>query len=114
MEQNADFEEDSRLTNRNHDRNMKVIMSREERFQKNRDTLMSNDGFKLKFPQNMSKFPPHLREIFEFYKTTVSADDLIALQEGTIATANIVNLYFKILEKINLVLQKVKEFFRNQ
>ena len=24
------------------------------------------------------------------------------------------NLYFKILEKINLVLQKVKEFFRNQ
>lgn len=92
------------MTNRNHDRNMKVIMSREDRFEQNKETLLCNDGFKLKFPQNMSKFPPHLREIFEFYKTTVSADDLIALQEGTIATANIVNLYFKILEKINLVL----------
>ena len=52
----------------------------------------------------MSKFPGHLREIFEFYKSTIRADDLVLLQKGEISSENLINLYFKILEKINFVL----------
>jgi len=86
---------------------MKLLNSREERFRENEETLLSNNGFKLKFPANMHKFPTHLREIFEFYKQTIRGEDLILLQKGEISSENIINLYFKILEKINFVLQKV-------
>ena len=58
---------------------MKLIASREKRFKENEKILLSNQGFKLKFPSNMSNFPRHLREIFEFYKQTVKAEDLVLL-----------------------------------
>lgn len=76
--------------------------------------LLSPNGFKLKFPANMSKFPTHLREIFEYFKQIIKADDLVLLQKGEISDENLINLYFKVLEKINFVLQKVQEFFKNQ
>ena len=80
IENQADFEEDGRFSNRNATQNMKLLASREKRFKENEETLLStNKSFKLQFPSSMNKFPTHLREIFEFYKSTIRADDLILL-----------------------------------
>ena len=79
LENQADFEEDGRFSNRDVSRNMKLIQARERRFKENQELLLSTNGFKLTFPKNMSKFPPSMKEIYEFYKQTIRADDLIAL-----------------------------------
>lgn len=79
LENQADFEEDGRFSNRDVNRNMKLIQARERRFKENQELLLSTNGFKLNFPKNMSKFPPSMKEIYEFYKQTIRADDLIAL-----------------------------------
>ena len=78
---------------------MKLLNSREERFRENEETLLSNNGFKLKFPSNMHKFPTHLREIFEFYKQTIRGEDLILLQKGELSSESITILYYKFLKK---------------
>ena len=67
IENQADFEEDGRFSNRNATQNSKILRSREARFAENEKVLLSPNGFKLKFPANMSKFPTHLREIFEYW-----------------------------------------------
>lgn len=46
----------------------------------------------------------HVRELLLMFQQTVRADDLIQLLQGTLFNENVLNLYYKILEKINLVL----------
>ena len=45
---------------------------------------------------------------------TISPDDLVDLQEGETSDESIVNVYFKILSKINLVLLRAQDFLRSQ
>ena len=67
LENQADFEEDGRFSNRDVNRNMKLIQARERRFKENQEMLLSSNGFKLKFPP-MSSLTAHMKEIYEFYK----------------------------------------------
>lgn len=48
MENQVDFEEDNRFTNRNASSNLDVIAQRNQRFEANHKRL--NKGFKLQFP----------------------------------------------------------------
>ena len=68
LENQADFEEDGRFSNRDVNRNQKLLLARERRFKENREELLSTNGFRLKFPSNMSKFPASMKEIYEFYR----------------------------------------------
>ena len=56
----------------------------------------------LMFP-DFSLYPDHVREIFDYFKALISKQDLIDFARGTLFKDNIINVYFKILEKINLV-----------
>ena len=76
---------------------------REERFAKNRQRL-NTKGFKHKFPDE-SKQPRQLKDILNYYKMATKADDLIKLMKGEACSENLINLYFKILEKINFMMQ---------
>ena len=58
----------------------------------------------LPFPPNYQKrFPYQLREIFDYMKATMKKSELIGLLKGTVFSEKIINMYFKILEKMNLV-----------
>ena len=73
------------------------------RFKKNYEFLR-NKSLQLNFP-DYNKYPYHVREIFEYYKALIHKDDLYDLAQGTLYKENIINVYFKILEKVHLVLQ---------
>jgi hypothetical protein len=45
---------------------------------------------------------------------SVTAGDLVALQEGETSEESLINVYFKILEKINLVLLRANDFLKMQ
>ena len=62
---------------------------------------MDTDGFEMPMPSTVDGYTPPLKEIFKYLQNTISAADLVALQEGIIADERILNVYFKILEKIN-------------
>ena len=68
----------------------------------------------MKFPSDatLKKLKPPVREILQFYKQTIRAEDLIALAKGTLYSENLINCYFKILEKINLVLLMCQKFLK--
>ena len=66
---------------------------------------------KLEFP-DFNSYPYHIREIFELFNGIVTKDDLIGFQEKTLYSDNIINLYFKILEKVNLVNRNSYNFRR--
>ena len=66
---------------------------------------------KLVFP-DFNSYPYHIREIFELFKGIVTKSDLIAFEEKTLYSENIINLYFKILEKVNLVNRNAYNFRR--
>lgn len=53
-----------------------------------------------------------MREVFEYFKALITKDDLLALAEGSLYRENIINVYFKILEKFNLILQQSYNFQR--
>jgi len=76
-----------------------------ERFELNEQFLYSgNDDDPLPFPVNYSKrFPFQLREIFEYLHAVMRKRELVGLLEGTLFSEKVVNMYFKILEKMNLV-----------
>ena len=58
----------------------------------------------LPFPKNYQKrFPFQLREIFDYMKATMKKSDLVGLLKGTLFSNKIIDMYFKILEKMNLV-----------
>lgn len=107
IENQADFEEDCKLEDADHLNNSKILKSREKRFRKNAE--MIKKGFKLEMPE-YKKFSPHVKEIFELYRHTLKADDIKSLSEGTLFSESFVNLYFKILEKMNLVLLTAQQF----
>jgi hypothetical protein len=61
------------------------------------------------FP-NFEKYPYHVREIFEYFKALITKKDLLDFVKGKLFKDNIINVYFKILEKINLVDQSFYNF----
>ena len=81
-----------------------------KRFNNNLQFLQS--GQKLRFPENYEqRFPFQLREIFDMLKKYLKREDLILLLNGKLFTERFVNVYFKILEKMNLV-QLAKENYQ--
>ena len=78
-----------------------MLKARATRFKVNAEKLAS--GFQLKVPQ-FKTLPPHLKEIFELMRRTLKSEDLQALLDGTHFSEAFLNLYFKILEKMNLLL----------
>lgn len=44
-----------------------------------------------------------MREIFEYFQAVMKKRELIGLLQGTLFSEKIINMYFKILEKMNLV-----------
>jgi len=44
-----------------------------------------------------------MKELFEYLKTMLTRKDLIGFIQGSLFSENIINVYFKILEKMNLV-----------
>jgi hypothetical protein len=78
---------------------------KEKRFKQNELLLMSgsaNDP--LPFPKNFAeRYPFQLREIFECLQSLLKKRALLAFLKGTLYSENIINMYFKILEKMNLV-----------
>jgi len=78
------------------------------KFKKNYDFLR-NEYKSLEFP-DFNKYPYHVREIFEYYKALITKEDLFSFAKGELFKENIINVYFKILEKIHLVLQSSYNF----
>lgn len=60
-------------------------------------------GAPLRVP-DCNKYPLLVREIFEYYKGVVNDQDLRDFADGTFYKENLINLYFKILEKMSLVI----------
>ena len=110
VENQVDFEEDNRFTDRNELSNLDSIKQRSRRFEDNRKRL--NKGFKFSFPDE-SKQPRQLKDIFNYYKKAIKPEDLVKLSKGEEVTENLINLYFKVLEKINFVLIQVQNFLKN-
>ena len=73
---------------------------------------MSDDGFDMPFPSSIDSYPMHIKEVFTYLKNAVNPGDLVALQEGETCEESLINVYFKILEKINLVLLKANDFLK--
>ena len=51
-----------------------------------------------------------MREIFELYKSQVRKEDLQEFAKGTYYNDTIINVYFKMLEKMHLVIQSSFNF----
>ena len=78
---------------------------RNKRFENNRDLLMVDDGYDMPQLPDTSEYPLNIKEIFKFIEAEgISADDLVELQEGETSSQSLINVYFKILEKINQAL----------
>ena len=76
-----------------------------DRFDQNEAFLTSGSPDEpLPFPQNFQKrYPFQLREIFDYFQAVLRKRELLAFLKGTLYSEKIVNMYFKILEKMNLV-----------
>ena len=58
----------------------------------------------LPFPKNFAqRYPFQLREIFEYFHAVMRKKELLGFLQGTLFSEKIINMYFKILEKMNLV-----------
>jgi hypothetical protein len=58
----------------------------------------------LRFPRGFrERYPVHLKEVFELYESSVWKRELMGFMDGIVYSEKIINLYFKILEKMNLV-----------
>lgn len=58
----------------------------------------------LPFPKNFAqKYPFQLREVFEYFNAVLRKKELLGFLHGTLYSEKIINMYFKILEKMNLV-----------
>lgn len=53
-------------------------------------------------------------DIFKYYKQKINPEDLVRLSKGEMIGENLINLYFKILEKINFVLLQVAQFLKSE
>ena len=92
----------------------KLIQKRDKRFKENRSFLLNPDGFEMPFPTSTDSQPMHVKEIFKYLQNTITAGDLVSLEEGETSEESLINVYFKILEKINLVLLKANDFLKVQ
>ena len=68
----------------------------------------------MPFPTSTDGQPTHLKEVFKYLRNTLTPGDLVALQEGETSEESLINVYYKILEKINLVLLKANDFLKVQ
>lgn len=64
---------------------------------------------KLDFPDEANQ-PYHVREIFNYMKAVLPKEDILAFHQGTLYTEGLINVYLRILEKANLVLQSQYNF----
>eukprot|EP00356_Strombidium_inclinatum_P009143 CAMPEP_0170489744 /NCGR_PEP_ID=MMETSP0208-20121228/8046_1 /TAXON_ID=197538 /ORGANISM="Strombidium inclinatum, Strain S3" /LENGTH=266 /DNA_ID=CAMNT_0010764805 /DNA_START=2091 /DNA_END=2891 /DNA_ORIENTATION=+ len=76
-----------------------------DRFDQNEEFLRSgHPDDMLPFPENyQSRYPHQLREIFEYLQAVMRKRELLLFLEGKLYSEKIINMYFKILEKMNLV-----------
>jgi len=76
-----------------------------ERYDRNEQNLYEgNIDDPLAFPKDyQKKFPYQLREVFEYLHAIMRKRELIGFLEGSLFSEKIINMYFKILEKMNLV-----------
>lgn len=112
-EQKAESDLDNGIKGQN-SAEKKLVAKREKRFAKNRELLLDPDGFEIPFPKTMYEYPTHIREVFQFIQNAITAGDLVALQEGETSEESLINVYFKVLEKINLVLLRANDFLKMQ
>ena len=90
------------------------MLKREKRFADNRTLLLDPSGFEMPFPASIEQYPNHIKEIFRSIQLEISSDDIIALQEGETSDENIINVYFKVLQKVNLVLHRANDYLKMQ
>ena len=73
------------------------------------DQFRTNEAFlrsgkPLVFPtDHQAKYPVQLKEIFDSLSAQINKDCLLAFHDGKLFSEKLVNVYFKILEKMNLV-----------
>lgn len=60
----------------------------------------------MQFPSE-SEMPRSLKDVFTYFKKAIKPEDLVKLSKGEAVSENVLNLYYKILEKINFVLLQV-------
>ena len=113
-EQQADDHMDNGIKGNSVKAERQAIASREKRFKDNRAVLNDPDGFEMPMPQSIDKYPMHLKEVFKYLQNTISSLSLVDLEAGVTSDESLINVYFKILEKINLVLLKANEFLKVQ
>ena len=65
----------------------------------------------LTFP-DYNAYPYHVREMFEYFKAFLPKEDLIDFSKGTLFKENVINVYFKMLEKASLVVQGSYNFYK--
>lgn len=71
-------------------------------FKKNLDILTSKTK-EITFPK-YKEYPQHLKEIFQYFEALMpKKTDLAEFAQGILFKESIINVYFKILEKINLL-----------
>ena len=95
----------------------KMLGKRDKRFGENRSQLLDPEGFEMPTPmenEKSKKTSGHVNEILKYLKHAVNAGDLVGLVNGETSEESLINVYMKILEKINLVLLKANDFLRNQ
>ena len=74
-----------------------------------KDQFRTNEAFlrsgkPLVFPADQAeKLPLQLREIYETLTNSINKDSLLAFHDGKLFSERLINVYFKILEKMNLV-----------
>ena len=61
-----------------------------------------------------TEFPTHIREVLQFMTSSITSGDLYDLQQGELCDENLINVYFKTLEKINLLLLRANEYIKQQ
>lgn len=95
-----------------HDSNIKILASRNDRFRRNQKIVLDKRGFQLTFPKKIDNFPLFMKEIFTIFEKSIRADDIIQLLNGTLYSEDVLNLFFKILERINQVLIAAQNFLK--
>ena len=114
QEQQAEFEIDYNSGNSTSASDRKLMLKREKRFIANRTMLLDPSGFEMPFPSSIEQYPNHIKEIFRSIQLEISSDDIVALQEGETSDENIINVYFKVLQKVNLVLHRANDYLKMQ
>ena len=90
----------------------KMLTKREKRFTSN-EKMVLDDDFEMPLPSSQD-YPMHIKEIFKYLESSLQSEDLVDLMRGETSKESLINIYFKILEKINLVLLKANDYLKAQ